>query len=50
MREHQAAEIVDEVLEAVGLWGDEARAVDLDPDFRAKMFDRLARERALLVE
>ena len=47
MRDLQANDIIDEVVEAVSKWDDEAKAVDLDPDFRAKMSDRLERERTL---
>ncbi len=48
MRDLQANDIIDEVLEAVSQWDDEAKTVELDPDFRAKMSDRLERERTLI--
>ena len=48
IRRPQATEIIDEVLDAVDRWDDEAKAVDLDDDFRTTMSDRLSRERRLL--
>lgn len=48
IRDVHANEIIDEVLDAVSLWDDEARAVDLDSEFRGEMSARLERECALL--
>ena len=48
IRDLHANEIIDEVLDAVDLWDAEAKAVDLDPEFRTTMSDRLSRERVLL--
>lgn len=48
IRQPRAHEIIDEVLDAVAHWDDEARAVDLDAEFRTTMSRRLSRERALL--
>jgi serine/threonine-protein kinase HipA len=48
IRDHQADEIVEQVLEAVSQWDEEAKAVDVEPDFRLAMSARLAEECALL--
>ncbi|MDB4324727.1 type II toxin-antitoxin system HipA family toxin [bacterium] len=48
IREREAYEIMDQVLDAVGDWEVKAREVELDDAFRRKMTERLARERMLL--
>ncbi len=48
IRDRDAREIVDEVLDAVGDWDARARDVDLEDPFREAMSARLARERKLL--
>lgn len=48
IRDANANEIIDGVLDAVSLWDSEARAVDLDDEFRVEMSARLGRECALL--
>jgi serine/threonine-protein kinase HipA len=48
MRDAQANEIIDEVLDAVSTWDDEAREVDLGSEFRVSMCARLEQECSLL--
>lgn len=48
IRTSQAHEVIDEILDAVTDWEAEARAVDLDPDFRKAMGVRLREECAPL--
>lgn len=50
IRDREAREIVDEVLDAVADWDDRAREVELDDAFRAPMTARLARECELLAD
>jgi len=50
IREVHANEMIDEVLDAVSTWDDEAREVGLSSEFRAEMSARLERECSLLVD
>jgi len=50
IRGPQASQIIGEVLEAVTQRDEEAKTVGIDPDFRTRMSDRLARECACSVD
>ena len=48
IRDRDAGEIIDQVVDAVSGWDERAKEVELDDDFRRAMTERLARECKLL--